>query len=260
MAEREQRSGGPAAARTPHVIVCGTDFSAQADRACEGAALLARHFGARVAMVNVVDRAEEVGRARERLAAQVREHLGGIPVTTAVIVGDAPSEIARLARRERADLVVIGAHRGPDPLVPVGIEAGLARVAPCPVLALASPADARALIERLARRVELRCAVCGRAAGERICFTCRARISWQAMEHKWHHELREGPGLMGLGAERAAGPLAMAAEMPSSAQPASPTPPPPEGERTGDLESRGRWARNWLLRWRGRGGRIDRSR
>jgi nucleotide-binding universal stress UspA family protein len=196
------------------VVICATDFSLVADVACEAGALLARRFKSRLIVAHVVARRTEVGPAAERLAEYVPARITDGSVTTMVAAGDPAREIARLARQEQAELVLIGRHQGAEPLVPVGIEAGLAEVVPCPVVTVASLADAQVLAARFDEiaATTVRCLVCCRPLGERICFGCRAAINWQAMEHKWSDVLHEGPGLMGLGGARALGPIAGRAE------------------------------------------------
>jgi nucleotide-binding universal stress UspA family protein len=193
----------------PQVIVCGTNATTASDIACEGAALLARHFGARLLLVSVVERREHAAAAGEVLARHARERLGDLGVSTQVLIGDPAHALAQLARRERPDLVVIGVHQGSEPLVPLGIEAAIAAESRCPVLILAAVEQAKALIARFeaARGRELRCTVCGRNRGVLTCSSCGARIAWESMEHKWHEELHEDRGLMGLGGARAFGPV-----------------------------------------------------
>ena len=199
--------------RAPRLIVCGIDFTVWSDRACAGAAELARHFGARLFLVHVVEHRRALEEADARLRSYARDWLAGLPASTAVTVGDPGHELARLARREGGDLIVIGRRHRDEPLVPVTLEAGLAEAAPCPVLSLAGPDDARGVIARLERRgdEDLRCTICGRVVDGRICTACGRRITWEAMDHKWHEELREGPGLMGLGGARALGPVTFGA-------------------------------------------------
>jgi nucleotide-binding universal stress UspA family protein len=212
--------------RPPRAVVCATDFSFVSAVACDAGALLARRYQTRLIIVHVVARRSEMRQAQERLIAEMSVRLSGVSATTAVAVGDPAREISRLARQEAADLILIGRHPGVEPLVQVGIESGLAETAPCPVIALASAADVQVLVASYDRTADVRCLVCGRPLGEQVCFGCRSVISWQAMEHRWSHELHEGPGLMGLGGARALGPLAGAPE-PASA-PSTDGDPAPE--------------------------------
>jgi nucleotide-binding universal stress UspA family protein len=193
-------------------IVCGIDFTLESDRACAAAGVLARYFGARLLLIHVVENRGALARARERLGAYLPTWLDGLRVDSVVTLGDPPHEIARLARREGAGLVVIGAHNHAEPLVPDGFEAAVAESASCPVLMLRGPEEARALVERLSglRSDRVSCTVCARPVEGLICPSCRARISFEAMEHKWHQELREGPGISGLAGARALGPVAIA--------------------------------------------------
>src|SRR5437667_6325375 len=99
----------------PRVVLCGTDFSPPSDRACDAAALLARRFDAHVIVVHVVARAAELPFSGDRLLRYAAARLPGVPVTNLVAVGDPAHELARLARQEGADLVLIGHSRGAAP-------------------------------------------------------------------------------------------------------------------------------------------------
>jgi nucleotide-binding universal stress UspA family protein len=200
-------ASSPVPGRPIDTIVCAIDFTLESDLACAGAADLARSFGARLLLVNVAANREEQTRARERLALYTPSWLEGVSKTALVRTGDPPHEIARLAREERAGLVVVGVQRVQPPLTP-GLEDRLTALAGCPVLALRGRDDARRALDLLTgHRPGHHCAVCGRPFDSTVCPTCGARISFEAMEQKWHHELHEGPGLMGLGSARAFGPL-----------------------------------------------------
>jgi hypothetical protein len=207
------------------VIVCGVNFSFHSDLGCAGAVLLVRRFGARLVLAHVAADPARLADARQRLEAYARERIPDLPTRVAVAAGDPAHELGRLARAEHADLIVIGPRHRPEPLVPVAIEPGLLEAAPCPVVTLAGPDDARALIALIegAAAAEIRCTVCGRMREARICASCRARIAWEAMEHLWGHDQREGRGLLGPGGERAVGPIPGAA--PARQAPAPPPAP-----------------------------------
>jgi nucleotide-binding universal stress UspA family protein len=183
------------------------DFSAPAELALQAAVLLAQRFHSQVVVARVGPRKGEVAGATEPLAAYAQARLGGIPVTAAVAAGDPARELARLARQAEADLILVGGHSGPPPLVTVGFHARLTELAPCPVIAIGSLADARLLAAAFEALPLARCRVCGRPLGETVCAGCRAVIVWEAMERTWAGVLHEGPGLMGLGAARALGPV-----------------------------------------------------
>jgi nucleotide-binding universal stress UspA family protein len=210
-------------------IVCGMDFTLESDLACAGAAELARAYSARLLLVHVAAGADAARAARERLAVYMPSWLEGVSTTSLVRTGDPAHEVARVARQERAGLIVIGVHRPDHPLIPTGVEAGLTESAPCPVLPVRGRDDARRALDRLAGRVAAlrRCHVCGRPFDTTICSACGARITSEARDHKWHHDLREGPGLIGHHSLRAFGPNPDAAPEP----PAARTAPPPRRRR-----------------------------
>src|SRR4051794_20147535 len=218
---------GQAVPLAPRVVICGTNFSLESDRAADAAALLGRRFESHVVAAHVVPRTADRLTAHERLERWVRPRLGGATLVTVVAVGEPARELSRLARERQADLILIGRHRGSDPLVPVGIEAELVELAPCPVFSVSSLAEAQVLASRFEPSEGLNCAVCGRPLGERICAGCRAVINWEAMEHKWSDILREGPGLMGLGGALAAGPMNASVPTTPTSQPAAVAAPPP---------------------------------
>jgi len=224
----------------PRVVICATDFSIESDRAADGAVLLGRQYDSQIVAVHVVPRQADRLVAQERLERWVRPRLGGATTVTVIGVGDPAVEIARVARARSADLVLIGRHRGGDPLVTVGLEAELAEKAPCPVFAVASLAEAQVLAARFEPSDGVTCVVCGRQLGERVCSGCRSLINWEAMEHKWGGVLHEGPGLMGLGGARAAGPVG--ASLAGERRTDQPLPPP------APLPRRRRWWSRFLGR------------
>jgi nucleotide-binding universal stress UspA family protein len=262
---REELAPSPGTVAAPRLIVCGTDFGVAAGVAVEGTALVARRFGARVVLVHVVDDPALVEASRVRLLQYAQERLAPVPVMVLVRAGRDPAhELARVARSEGADLIAIGVGSGRGPLVQVGVEADLIEEAPCPVIVVGAPVEALLAVQKMvgAEEVpEVRCTVCGQSAGDTICFSCRARISWQAMDHKWEGELHEGRGLMGLGGRRAVGPVAPGL----SSSPDAPRvdPPPPAaaaaaaaaaGREDGNgVPNEGKGLVAWLRRWRARG-------
>ncbi len=136
-------------------ILCPTDFSEPAGLALNHAAELAAHFGAELYLVNVVPvlpalpndpgyvfNAEEFQRALdasakrelERLAAKLRDRSPRIHVL--LEHGDPGEEIARIAGREHADLIVMSTHgrSGVQHLLLGSVAEKVIRIAPCAVL------------------------------------------------------------------------------------------------------------------------------
>jgi nucleotide-binding universal stress UspA family protein len=108
-------------------IVCPIDFSDTSRTALRHAAVIADHFGARLLAMTVDDPllanvaaetgavpslVEETGRELRRLIAETLADLPPGPRTLAVrvVVGRPATEILRLARDERADLIVMSSH------------------------------------------------------------------------------------------------------------------------------------------------------
>jgi hypothetical protein len=201
-------------ARPPRALLCGIDFGVRSAIACAGAAVLATRFGARLVLAHVVADPRQRPDAEARLGDWALNRVGNRGVSTVVAVGSPPRQLAGLARTAEADLIVLG-RTAAEPLVAVGMAPATAEESACPVVVLASVAEAEALAERLAGPgADVRCMVCGRELGERICSGCRAVISWEAMGHKWRDELRER-SLVGDAGTRPLGPIGVAE--PSSA-------------------------------------------
>lgn len=126
-------------------ILVATDFSERSDRALRRATLLARRFGASLAIVHVVDD-DQPGRIvdseRDKASALLRElrstvrTVDGIPCETRVVLADPFAGIARAAEEDAPDLLVIGPHRRRllrDVFVGTTAERTI-RSAACPVL------------------------------------------------------------------------------------------------------------------------------
>jgi nucleotide-binding universal stress UspA family protein len=132
-------------------VVFATDFSAAADAARVWALGLARRHGSRLLLVHALAQAraevrpEEAADALRRLEAEVPAAArAGLAVEAKVLAGSPPLQIAQFARRERADLIVMGSD-GTDtlgyPLVGPTAER-MARYAPCALLVVRVPARA----------------------------------------------------------------------------------------------------------------------
>ena len=139
--------------RATRKIVVATDFSAASRRAFSAALDLARRDGARLVVLHVMMPPSPFGddlpgswieleaRARRdaerRLAAAVSQAERARIATTSTLVKGAPAEvIVRVARREGADLIVIGTHgrSGLGRLFMGSVAARVLGTAMCPVL------------------------------------------------------------------------------------------------------------------------------
>jgi universal stress protein A len=150
----------------PKKILVATDFSAPAMAAADAAADLALLSGGTLKLVHViplstyVDFAEGLGqtaswdadvqatvtaRAKSGLAREV-ERLGkrGLEVSTLTTDGPPQLQIAEIARRENADLVVVGSHgrTGLRHVLVGSVAEGVVRHCSCPVLVLHRPHEA----------------------------------------------------------------------------------------------------------------------
>lgn len=133
-------------------ILVATDFSAASKQAAEYAAALAESTGAEILLMHVIDSLPysvtdtftviDHRRALRKTASflldTVREELArnGIAVKTRLAMGTAHEEIVRSARKDKADLIVIGTH-GRTGVVHVflgSVAEKVVRLADCPVV------------------------------------------------------------------------------------------------------------------------------
>ncbi len=135
-------------------IMVATDFSERSDRALRRATLLARHVGAGLDLVHVVDddqperivesEREAAGRLLGEQAATLRG-VDGVSCKTQVVLADPFAGIVQATRDREPDLLVIGPHRRQllrDAFVGTTAERTIRSVS-CPVLmANAPPAGA----------------------------------------------------------------------------------------------------------------------
>jgi nucleotide-binding universal stress UspA family protein/predicted phosphoribosyltransferase len=138
---------------SPRLILVPVDFSATSDRACDHAAELARAFGARIVLLQVVEppayplpkdmmdalreaASSELERRANELRAVLRE------VDTRLAEGKPWQEIERAAVDIGADLVILGTHgrRGLARAVLGSVAERVVRTSPVPVLTV--PGDA----------------------------------------------------------------------------------------------------------------------
>jgi nucleotide-binding universal stress UspA family protein len=145
-------------------ILCAVDLSDGSERTIQYALSLATRSRGNLTVLHVVEGLPEKGREnhpfpfdleayrRERvreaeagLAAFLAREAGAVP-RSLVMAGRARDEIRRVAREEKASLIVMGIH-GPGPLGPffVGSTAsGVVRGTECPVLTIRPPSNERA--------------------------------------------------------------------------------------------------------------------
>jgi nucleotide-binding universal stress UspA family protein len=142
-----------------NTLLCPTDFSEPSREAVKIAVELAAHFGAQLWLVNVVpilpvlprDQGfsfpvpeyegmlqTHAGEELRRLADQVTK---GVSVRTILGRGDAAGEIVRIARQQKADMIVIATHgvTGWRRVVFGSVAEKVVRLATTPVLTTRAP-------------------------------------------------------------------------------------------------------------------------
>ncbi|GGH43163.1 universal stress protein [Frigidibacter albus] len=133
-------------------ILLATDFSERSDRALRRATLLARQFGASLALIHVVDddqprriveaEQQEAGRLLRQMAATLRD-VDGVACETRVILASPFAGVATAVAEMEPDLLVIGPHRRQilrDVFIGTTAERTI-RLVHCPVLMVnAAPA------------------------------------------------------------------------------------------------------------------------
>ena len=108
-------------------IVCAVDFSDHSKVALDWACAWARHFGARLMVVTVVEpllvnaaaATYDMDLVREEVLPELRQFVGTTDAAVrarrmspeyVVLVGEPAAEIVALAQRERAQLIVMATH------------------------------------------------------------------------------------------------------------------------------------------------------
>jgi nucleotide-binding universal stress UspA family protein len=177
------------------VVLAATRFTPACDAAVEAAFGMARHFGSRLILMHVAGRRSDAPAARLRLGAWAAR-APDLAIETTLAFGEPGHAVARAARHEHADLVIIGRGRASDSLVQLGIEEVLARAAPCPVISFGPGDSVAAAIRHLqaAQVLPRHCLLCAQASDELICETCRTRVTAEASEHKRRIEKATGNG------------------------------------------------------------------
>ncbi len=137
-------------------IVCASDFSRASSRAFVTAVAMAKAHRARLTLLHVIEPVmpiipeqyiasttwEQVDAGTRRWATGQLARLAekakkkGVRVATRLIEGFVADEIARVARSERADLLVVGTHgrRGISRLVLGSVAERVVAIAHCPVV------------------------------------------------------------------------------------------------------------------------------
>lgn len=144
------------------LILCPTDFSEPSRSGVKAATELAAHFGAEICLVYVVpiipalpsdpefahelvpEYEELLESAGKKNLSQLQQQIAadGIRVRMVVANGQPADEIAQIAEREHADLIVISTHgaSGWRHLVFGSVAEKVVRFAKCPVLTVRAPA------------------------------------------------------------------------------------------------------------------------
>ncbi len=145
-------------------ILCPVDFSEPSYEALQAADELARHFAAELSILHVVSlvptlspsiaspRAFDVAKYQEELEDSSKQALKDLikdkiskelAVRPLLLVGDAATEIVRVAEEENADLIMIATHgrSGWRRVIFGSVAEKVVRFAPCPVLTIRSTLD-----------------------------------------------------------------------------------------------------------------------
>ena len=123
-------------------ILCPTDLSEPSFRALLQAAKMASQNGAELVLLQVLQGSShdsEIETARQELQDLQHDYLPA-PLAVSVLVrqGDITAEIVRVAREERADLILLATQgsTGWREYVLGSVAGEVVRLAPCPVLTL----------------------------------------------------------------------------------------------------------------------------
>ncbi len=137
-----------------HTILYPTDFSEHSAHAFRLACSLARDYGARLVVLHVTavptivygegvlpPDPQELRAAAERQLHRLEVPEGNVRAERRLVEGDAATEILRVAREVKVDLVVMGTHgrTGLGRLLMGSVAEQVVRQATCPVLTLKTP-------------------------------------------------------------------------------------------------------------------------
>lgn len=151
-------------------ILFATDFSSCSDNALRYARDMARLYGSEVTVAHVftaVPFQPETGlvvnttQLEDRLKAEldrVASHFREVPHRKVLLQGDTPAALAEIAKKNAADLIVLGTHgrTGLSRLVMGSVAEELLRQAKCPVLTVGPHIVRHPLAERVQRLGERR--------------------------------------------------------------------------------------------------------
>ena len=137
-------------------ILFGTDFSPASMPAFQRAVALARQFRGRLQIVHVMPSGWPLGaegyvtpRMYEEMEAAIRQSSqkqldrlvarakkSGVSARSLLLSGPAPEAIARTARKEKSDVVIVGTHgrTGLERVLAGSVASRIIGTAPCPVL------------------------------------------------------------------------------------------------------------------------------
>ena len=146
---------------TVRKILFPTDFSHTGDAALALATSLARERGATLLIVHVEEPPAAYGAGEmyygmpdpvtedlDKMLKKVAPADASVPVEHRLITGDPTNAIARLAKEEGAELIVMGTHgrTGLLRLLMGSVAEAVVRRAPCPVLTLRQPDESPAAV------------------------------------------------------------------------------------------------------------------
>jgi len=171
-------------------ILVPTDFSVVSEAAVKVATAMARETGARLHLVHVVPPATDPSLGSEQLTRFGRLFGQGLVVEIALLSGRAAREIAKYARDQGVDLIVISTHgrTGVSRALLGSVAEAVVRLSPCFVLTvpvtLGAAGTGEAALAGGATLFVSRCIVCATETADLVCERCRTRIRAEALEHK----------------------------------------------------------------------------
>ncbi len=182
------------------LIICGTKFSPACDAAVDAAVAIAKLTGAQLLLMHVLQSNENRGELRQRLELIIDQRAASVPANWVVARGEPGHVIARTARHEHAEMIVVGRGRPSDALVPTGVMAVLDNISPCPVISVDAGEAPLEVINRMRNvvgRVEQthHCIVCARPVGDLICESCSNRITADAIDRRKRAEHMAAHGM-----------------------------------------------------------------
>src|SRR5215470_9804306 len=164
-------------------VVFPTDFSDCSRHAGEQAANVARHFGARLHVINV-DPPVTAPTPASRVAKAAAELGSDLEMTTATTSGVPAHAICAYAQRIGADLIVMGTHgrTGVSRAVLGSVAEAVVRHSRCPVMTIPARGAPAAHAETPGAAGWGGCVVCGTPSADLMCEPCRRSIRGAAPE------------------------------------------------------------------------------